>query len=87
MTPMRLLHAVLQSRVKHSTTELPEHTSIFINSFFASGNICRLLINFANSLDPDQDRQNVGSDLDPNVLHPDGVPERIFEKVNFEESH
>ena len=29
---------------------------------------CRLLITFANSLDPDQDRQNVGPDLDPNYL-------------------
>ena len=29
---------------------------------------CRLLITFANSLDPDQDRQNVGPDLDPNCL-------------------
>ena len=28
----------------------------------------RLLITFANSLDPDQDRQNVGPDLDPNRL-------------------
>ena len=27
-----------------------------------------LLIPFANSLDPDQDRQNVGPDLDPNCL-------------------
>ena len=26
-----------------------------------------LLITFANSLDPDQDQQNVGPDLDPNV--------------------
>ena len=29
---------------------------------------CRLLINFANSLDPDQARQKVGPDLDPNGL-------------------
>ena len=29
---------------------------------------CRLLITFANSLDPDQDRQNVGPDLDPSRL-------------------
>ena len=29
---------------------------------------CRLLITFANSLDSDQDQQNVGSDLDPNCL-------------------
>ena len=29
---------------------------------------CRLLISFANSLDPDQARQNVGPDLEPNCL-------------------
>ena len=29
---------------------------------------CRLLISFANSLDPDQDRQKAGPDLDPNGL-------------------
>ena len=34
----------------------------------ASGNFCCLLITFANSLDPEQDRQNVGPDLDPNCL-------------------
>ena len=33
------------------------------NSFLASDDFCRLLITFANSLDPDQDRQNVGPDL------------------------
>ena len=36
------------------------------NSFPANGVFCRLLISFANSLDPDQARQNVGPDLDPN---------------------
>ena len=34
----------------------------------ASCDFCRLLITFANSLDPDQDQQNVGPDLDPNYL-------------------
>ena len=29
-----------------------------------------LLIAFAKSLDPDQARQNVGSDLDPNCMTP-----------------
>ena len=29
-----------------------------------------LLITFANSLDPDQARHNVGPDLDPNCLTP-----------------
>ena len=32
------------------------------------GDFCRLLITFANSLDPDQARQNVGPDLDLNCL-------------------
>ena len=35
------------------------------NSFLASGNFCCLLITFANSLNPDQDGQNVFPDLDP----------------------
>ena len=34
----------------------------------ASGNFCHLLITFAISLDPDQDLQPVGLDLDPNHL-------------------
>ena len=40
----------------------PEHV------FHAGGDFCRLLITFANSLDPNQARQNVGPDLDPNCL-------------------
>ena len=39
-----------------------------LNSLLASGDFCRLLIIFANSLDPDQARQNVGPDLDPDCL-------------------
>ena len=39
--------------------------SVF-NSLPASGDLCYLLITFSNSLDPDQARQNVGPDLDPN---------------------
>ena len=34
----------------------------------ASGIFCRLLMIFANSLDPDHARQNFGPDLDPNCL-------------------
>ena len=41
---------------------------IDFNSFFASGDFCHLLIAFGNNLGPDQDRQNVGHDLDPNCL-------------------
>ena len=38
-----------------------------VNAFLDSDS-CRLLITFANSLDPDKARQNVGPDLDPNSL-------------------
>ena len=49
------------------------------NSFLASGNFCRLLIAFENSLDPDQDRHfNFQT-----VSHSDSVSERIFENINF----
>ena len=41
---------------------------------------CRLLITFANSLDPDQDQQNVSPDLEPSCL----CHTHFFEKVNFE---
>ena len=40
----------------------------FFNSFLASDGFCFLLITFANNLNPDQDWQNVGPDLDPNHL-------------------
>ena len=36
----------------------------------ARGDFYCLLIKVANSLDPDQARQNVGPDLDPNCLTP-----------------
>ena len=44
-----------------------------------------MLIIFANSLDPDQDRQKLGPDLDPNCLN--SLLELLkyfFEKVNSE---
>ena len=34
----------------------------------ASGDLCRLLMTSTNSLDPDQDRQKVGPDQDPNCF-------------------
>ena len=37
-------------------------------TLLASSDFCRLLITFANSLNPDQDKQNVGPDLDLNHL-------------------
>ena len=62
--------------------------SVFrITSFLASCNFCRLLITFANSLDPDKDRQNNGPDLDPKRFDTLIVfLKEFFEKVNFEKS-
>ena len=43
------------------------------NSLPASSDFCHLLITFANSLDPDQARLNIGPDLDRTVWHPNGI--------------
>ena len=40
--------------------------TILVNSFLADCDFSCLLITFANSLDPDQDRQNIGPCLDLN---------------------
>ena len=45
---------------------------------------CRLLIAFANSLDPDQVKENIRPVLDPNCLTPDHIPEGCFENAYFE---
>ena len=39
-----------------------------VYSFPSSGDLCRLLIIFADCLDQDQALQNIGSDLDLNSL-------------------
>ena len=57
-----------------------------VNSFLASGDYCRLLITFANSLDRDQARQNVQPDPDQNWLTLLWYSWKIFfflEKVNL----
>ena len=46
-----------------------------------------LLITFANSLDPDQARQNVGPDLDPNCLTLMVFLKEFFEKDDFEKKY
>ena len=38
------------------------------STFFPSGHFCHLLVTFENILDPDQNQQNVGPDLDRNCL-------------------
>ena len=62
------------SRTLQKTCKLTQHSKSqivlwgLINSLPAIGEFHHPLITFANSLDPDQDRQNVGPDLDPNCL-------------------
>ena len=46
-----------------------------------------ILISFANSLDSDQDGQNVGSDLDSNYLSLKVFMKEFVEKVIHEKSH
>ena len=64
----------------HQSVALGTIISSILNSFLASGDFPHLLITIAHSLDPDQNRLNVRSDLDPN----DSVTERIYEKLNLE---
>ena len=45
-----------------------------LNSLPASGDLCRLLMVFANIFDQDHARQN----LDPNCLHSDSAHERFL---------
>ena len=52
-------------------SKLSEFSNAYVcnfNSFLVNNNFCGLLITYANRLEPDQDRQNVGPDLDPNCL-------------------
>ena len=54
---------VKMAEIKNTTV-----LKICIYSFLANSDICRLLITFAHSLDPDQDQQTNDPDLDPNHL-------------------
>ena len=57
-----------------------------VNTSPASGDLCLLLITFANSLDPDQARQNVGPVLDSYCLTLMAFLKRKqFKKGNFEQ--
>ena len=61
-------------------------TSYPLNSFLARVDFFHLLETFANSLDPDQDRLNVGSDQDLNYLTLIVFLKEFFDKFNFEKS-
>ena len=51
----------------------------FLNSLPASGNICHLLMTFANSSDPDQPSKRSGLIWILTVGQSDGISERTFE--------
>ena len=70
-----------QKRIIATWADLFKLCLLLFNSFLASGNFCHPLITFANSLDPDQARQNVGPDLEPDCWT-DGIPERFFCKIS-----
>ena len=53
-------------------------------TLLAGGDLYCLLITFANILDPDQDRQKVGPDLDPNHLTLIVLPKDFFGNVTLE---
>ena len=62
----------------HESSILSSNTP---SCYICNSDICCLMTTFANSLDPDQDPQNVGPDLDPNTLtlvSSDSVHRRIF---------
>ena len=67
MTLMRLKPVAPRSRVKHSTTEPITNVENQFDTKRPEAVQYPLPIS-ANSLDPDQDGQNVGSDMDPNCL-------------------
>ena len=74
------------SRRPNKGTDIPVFQKMnCFDSFLASGDFCLLLKTFANSLDPDQDQQNVGPDRGPNSLTLLFLKE-FFEKVNFEKN-
>ena len=56
--------------MKFTLAKVLARSCFAFNSLPVSHDICHLLITFANNLDPDQARQNVGPDLDPNCLTP-----------------
>ena len=60
------------------------HTSMVVTlTFPLHCEFCCLLITFANSLDSDQDRQNVGPDLGRKCLTLIVFPKEFFKKVNL----
>ena len=67
-TCKRLLHGVNSLSDAKSYDKYEKQNDNDLVSFIDYSDFFCLPITFANSLDPDQDRQYVGPDLDPNRL-------------------
>ena len=67
-TPPKTCHKYVTNVKHHKPYCIFIFPFFFFNSFPAGDKFCRLLITFANSLDPDKAQQKVGPDLDPNSL-------------------
>ena len=70
---MNNLKMVTDGQKHQFLSEMCIETELFwgnfnLYSFLASGTFCPMLITSANCLDPDQDRQNIGPELDLNHL-------------------
>ena len=65
---MLLLRRCQNIKLHLFTSKILNKESKLISSCLASCPFCRLLVTFADSLDADQDLQNVGPDLDQNNL-------------------
>ena len=62
-----------------------ENTNGYVLTLRASDHFCHLLVTIANSLDPDQARQDVGPGLDPNCFTLMVLSKDLFLKnVDFE---
>ena len=83
-TGKELKSHVMEKTCLSAPETLIENLVVATNSFLASSNFCRQLITFTNSLDPDQNEQNVfqrsGSKLFDTLI---AVLKEFFEKVNL----
>ena len=59
---------IVEDVVRNSKHAISSHEYQIFHSFLARCDFCHLLITFANSIDPDQDQQNVVPDLDPKLF-------------------
>ena len=79
---------VAGNSLSKDTQDKDSLNKVGINTTHASVGFLCLLITFANSLDPDQARQNVGPDLDPNYLILiDFLKILILEKISAEDKN